>query len=67
MRKHFPSTGRGARLADAFASWRVAVITFQLLAHHALGRKSSKNVQARFDKISPGAWTKSGGATAEPQ
>ncbi len=32
MREHFPSTGRGARLADAFASWRAAVITFQLLA-----------------------------------
>ena len=32
MRKHFLSTGRGARLADAFASWRAAVITSQLLA-----------------------------------
>ena len=51
MREHFPSTGRGARLADAFASWRAAVITFQLLARRRLKREIVKmclHVLTRF-------------------
>ena len=53
MREHFPSTGRGARLADAFASWRAAVITFQLLARRRLKREIVKmcwHVLTRFPK-----------------
>ena len=53
MRKHFPSTGRVARWADAFASWRAAVITFQLLARRRLKREIVKmcwHVLTRFPK-----------------
>ncbi|WP_300601786.1 hypothetical protein, partial [uncultured Rikenella sp.] len=42
----------GARLADAFASWRAAVITFQLLARRRLKREIVKMHFVRFDKIS---------------
>ncbi|WP_300829539.1 hypothetical protein, partial [uncultured Rikenella sp.] len=66
MRKHFPSTGRGARLADAFASWRSAVITFQLLACRRLKREIVKMHLCVLTGF-PQAREKRGGAKAEPQ
>ena len=52
MRQHFPSTGRVARLADAFASWRAAVITFQLLAPRLKKRFSDFGVSRIIDELS---------------
>ncbi len=59
MRKHFPSTGRGARPADAFASWRPAVVIQAMnIRAPRLKRKIIQKRSTLLNKIFQGARTK---------